>query len=1150
MSDGLQKAGGDGHGPAHGEHRHFLLTDFAIRHRTVTLVIMVMVLLMGATAYVTLPKEAAPEIEIPFLAVNTIYPGVAPEDIESLITREIEEELKNIKDVKEITSTSVEGYSSISVEFNTNVDIDDALSKVREKVDLAKVDLPEEAEEPQIFEFNFAEFPIMQVNVSGQYDLVRLKQVAEDLKDEIEEIPAVLEVQLSGGLEREVKVDVELAKLKYYGLSFQDVIDAISFENITIPGGNIDVGNIKYLVRVPGEFRNTRPIEDIVILTRNGQPIYVRDVATVEFGFEERDSYARLNHNPVVTLSVSKRSGENILGTAAAIHAAIERMRPSFPPTTEVDITANAAEEVQEMVSSLENNIISGLLLVLAVLMFFLGVRNAGFVAVSIPLSMFLSFLVIQTMGLTINFIVLFSLILALGMLVDNAIVVVENIYRHLEQGYPNIQAARLATGEVAMPIIASTLTTLAAFAPLMFWPGIVGEFMGYLPLTLIITLSSSLVVALTIIPTLCALFLRVDGGGKRRPLRRAARWLLIGLAALLLAIVSAMNPITGFLFALTAVGLWGLHHLALKHIASWFMRFVFPFMLAVYERRLDWALRHRAVTLSGSVLILIVSFLAYGLFGRGVVFFPDNVPPSVAYVQVEAPVGTITHVTDEIVKRIEERVDTVPERQDIETVVAITGSRITNDFGQNTGTHLATVTLNFRDYQDRSYDAFDALESLRSNVGEGIAGARISVEKPQDGPPTGAPVNIEVSGDDPEKLQRISDEIIAVLENAPVYSKLDGLKSNLDAARSELRVDVDREKAALYGVNTTDIGSTIRNAINGFEASKFRDGEDEYDIVVRLNPADRADLNTLGDLTVLDEEGRQIPLSSIATWSIGTSYAGINRLDLERVVQVSADVRAGYNANATLLEVQQTLSDYVRTIPPGYKLSYTGESEDQAEASAFLRKAFIIALMLILLVLVSQFNSLLRPLVIMTSVILSTVGVLIGLIIFRMPFGIIMTGIGVISLAGIVVNNAIVLIDYVQLLRVRDGLDRGESLRVAGRTRFRPVILTAVTTVLGLVPLAVGLNFDFLGLYARLDPDLYWGGEQAAWWGPMAVAVIVGLSFATFLTLILVPVMVSVLDGLADFFRRHFTYREIDAKRAEARLAPEGVLETTRHSS
>ncbi len=677
---------------------------------------------------------------------------------------------------------------------------------------------------------------------------------------------------------------------------------------------------------------------------------------------------------------------------------------------------------------------------------------------------MFLSFLVFQAMGMTINFFILFSLILALGMLVDNAIVVVENTYRHVELGHSTLEAARRATAEVAMPVIASTLTTLAAFLPMMFWPGIVGEFMGYLPLTLIVTLSSSLVVSLTIIPVLAAQYLRLDGSPSR-PLRRASLWSLIAAAALFLLAVTMANPITGGLFALTGVVLVGLHHLLLKHIARWFQLHAVPFTLRHYEVRLRWALRHRYITLGIAVLTLALSVVVYRLFGKGVVFFPDDIPPAVANVQVVTPVGTVAENTDGIVQEVERRLDGVEGRGDVKTVVATTGSRISNDFGQNSGTHLATVTVNFKDYQLRQHDAFQVMEGMRQAVGSGLAGARVSVEKPQNGPPTGAPVNIEIAGENPALLQRLSDQLIAALENSPVFAKLDGLKSNLDAARPELVLSVDREKAALYGLTTTDVGSTVRSAINGFEASKFRDGEDEYDIVVRLSEKDRRDLNTLADLSIVDDVGRQIPLSSVATWHVGSSYAGVNRLDLERVVQVSADVRAGYNASATLGEVKTTLEPFVAALPAGTTIRYTGESEEQDEASAFLMRAFLFAIILIFMVLITQFNSLARPFVIMTSVIMSTIGVLLGLVIFRMPFGVIMTGIGVISLAGVVVNNTIVLIDYMQLLRARDGLSRIDSLVQAGKTRFRPVFLTAITTILGLVPLAMGRNFDFLGL-------------------------------------------------------------------------------------
>jgi multidrug efflux pump len=1101
--------------------REFRLTSFAVDHPTLVMVLAGIVLVLGLVSYVTVPKESSPEIVVPNIFVHTIYPGVAPKDIETLISRPIEEELNTIGDVKHVTSVSTEGVSSINVEFEAGVDMEAALAKVREKVDIAKPDLPEAAEDPQIVEINFAEFPIMQVNVSGPYSLVRLREVAEDLQDELEQIPSVLEVQRSGGLEREVKVDVDLAKLKFYDLAFDDVVEAIQRENVTVPGGSIDVGEMKYLVRVPGQFETTAPIAGIVVDTKNGQPVYIRDVATVDFGFKDRDSYARLDGEPVVSLAVKKRSGENIIATADAVRATIARLAPSFPPGTVVKITSDQSQDIQKMVSSLENNIISGLILVVAVLLFFLGVRTAWFVGLAIPTSMLLSFIVLKGIGFSMNMVVLFSLILALGMLVDNAIVVVENIYRFREQGYDRRQAAKYATGEVALPIISSTATTLAAFLPMVFWPGIVGEFMKYLPYTLIITLSSSLFVALVIVPSLCGMFLSLEHS-PRVPLKPAARLILIGAGAVTLLLLLAANWLTAVLLVLTAAGVYTFHHFVAGPLGRWFMHHALPAIIDAYERQLRWALSHRLMVLGGAFGALVLAVVAFGMFSVGVEFFPEDIPPATVYVQVDAPLGTRVEQTDAIVHRIENELRTVPGHEDFESVVATVGSQVSNSFSSGSGTHLATVAVNFVDFEQRHQDGFRTLDEMRRTIGTGIAGADIAVELPNNGPPTGAPVTLEINGANADTLRLLADEAVRLLERAPVFAKLDGLESDMDAGRPELVVDVDREKAGLYGLNTGRVGRTVRAAINGVAASKFRDGKDEYDITVRLARADRENLGALEDLTLVPENGGQVPLSSVAAVRVGRGSGDVRRKDLDRVATVSSDVRSGYNANAVLAEVQQTLEPFAAALPAGYQMRYAGQQEDQAEAQRFLSEAFVIALLLIGFILVWQFDSVTKPLIIMTSVILSTIGVLLGLIVFHMPFGIIMTGVGVISLAGVVVNNAIVLIDYTDLLRARDGLTRREAVVRAGKTRFRPVILTAVTTVLGLVPLGIGLNIDFLGLYSSLHPDIFWGGEQAAWWGQMAVAVIVGLSFATVLTLVVVPCTYSLLDDLDRVLATH----------------------------
>jgi multidrug efflux pump subunit AcrB len=1100
--------------------RYFGPTNLAVANRVSIAVLVAIIAVLGILAYRGVPKESSPEITIPMISVSTVYPGVAPKDMETLVTRVIEEELNKIPEITELTSVSDQGYSNVTAEFASDMDMEEALQKVREKIDLAKPELPVDAEDPIIAEFNFAEFPIMQVNISGAYDLVRLKEVAEDVQDRLEQIPSILEVRLSGGLERVVRVDVDLALLKFYGIAFGDVIDAVRGENVNVPGGVIDVGSQEYLVRVDGEFRDPRVIEDIVIVTRSGRPTYVRDVATVDFGFEDRDSYARLDGAPVVTLDIVKRSGENIIATSDAVKAAIADLSPGFPASTVVKITSDQSSDIREMVSSLENNIISGLILVVSVLLFFLGVRNASFVGISIPLSMLLSFVIMQALGMSMNMVVLFALILALGMLVDNAIVVVENIYRHMEQGYDGSEAARRGTGEVAVPIISSTLTTLGAFFPMLFWPGITGEFMKFLPLTLIITLSSSLFVALVVVPTLCALYMRVDGV-PTTPLRPAARWTLLGGGALVLLALSSRNVLTGALLAVTVVGLVALHRAVLAKVARWFQDRAVPRIIAMYQRQLAWALNHRGMVLGGIAASFVGAVVLFGMLNAGVEFFPESIPPATVYAQIDVPSGTRPEFTDGVTRRVEERLRGIEGIADAESIVATVGSG--SGGGLFASSAEGNVAVNFVNYDVRRFDVFETLRRMQETLRGGAAGADLKVEKPANGPPTGKPVNIEIVGPDVDVLKALADRALAVLEADPVYARLEGLESDMARGRPELVVEVDRETAALYDLSTVEVGSTVRTAIQGTEAAKFRAGNDEYDIVVRLAEQYRGDLESLRDLTVVND-GRQIPLPSVASWRVDEGLGTVRRKDLDRVATVSSDVRAGEQSNAVLADVRAALTDFGASLPAGYSIRYTGQQEDQQEAMRFLSSAFLIALALIALILMSQFNSVLKPLIIMTSVIMSTIGVLLGLILFRMPFGIIMTGVGVISLAGVVVNNAIVLIDYIDLLRTRDGLGRTEALLRAGATRFRPVILTAITTVLGLVPLAVGFNFDFFGLYSSLAPNIYWGGEQAAWWGPMAIAVIAGLSFATVLTLVVVPVLYSVVDDMGLAFQRHFT--------------------------
>lgn len=1101
--------------------KEFWLSSFSINNRISVLVLITLVAVMGVVSYINIPKESFPSINIPNIFVVTVYPGVSPEDMESLITRKLEDELGNISDVKTMTSTSSEGYSNINLEFEPSVDIEDALQKVREKVDLAKPELPEDAEDPVVQEINLSEFPIMNVNLSGKYDEEILKEIAEDLQDKIEAIPSVLGVDLTGALEREVQVDVDLAKMKYYGIAFGEIIQAISAENVTVPGGDISVGTKKFLLRVPGQYDDPALLEDIVIKGEEQSPIYIRDVASVTFGFKERETYSELGTAPVVTLGVKKRTGENILETGERTKEILDEAIPTLPPTTTYTITNDQSVEVISMVSNLENNIISGLILVVGVLLFFLGVRNASFVGVSIPLSMFLSFIVLSAIGITMNMIVLFSLILSLGMLVDNAIVVVENIYRYLEEGYDNFEAAKKGTGEVAVPIIAGTMTTIAAFAPMVFWPGVVGQFMSYLPKTLIITLSSSLFVGLIINPVICALFMKVDGQENRASLTKSGKRILFGAAAFFAVIALLSSFVSWMMLIILGVAFWLSNKYILEPIGRWWQRDGLNSVINKYETSLVWALDHRRSTIGISIAVLISSVFMLMAFNPGTEFFPEDIPPKDVYIQIETPIGSDVEFTKTIVDQVRDRVENLPNYVDVNSVLATSGASITADPGSSGGGNTpnkGTVALNFVDFQEREGDVFEAMEFLRNHMTENIVGAKITVEQPPNGPPTGKPVNLEIYGSNMDQLTTISDRVLAILEEDSVFAKMDGLESNLPEARPEVRIEVDREKAALYELSTNTIGMTIRQAINGVEASKFRDGKDEYDIIVRLSDEYRDDMSTLSDLTIF-QEANQIPLSEVATWEVSDGLGGINHKDSERVITISADVRSGYQANAVLAEVQGVLSDYLEDLPEGYNYGWTGQQQEQDDSFEFLGVAFLIALFLITFILVSQFNSVAKPLIILSSVIMSMAGVFYGLVTFQMAFGL-MAFLGIISLAGIVVNNAIVLIDYVDILRERDGLNLRDALVQGGKVRFRPVILTAITTTLGLVPLAIGFNFDFIVLVGtpiefltNLGSYIYMGGEQAAWWGPMAIAVIVGLTFATALTLILVPVLYSSIE-------------------------------------
>jgi multidrug efflux pump len=1113
------------------------ITDISIDNRTSVFILVLIVIIMGITAYVSLPRESSPDISIPLVIVSTPYFGVSPEDIESLVTQPIEREINTIAEVKSITSSSYEGYSLIRVEFESGYNIDDALQKVRDKVTKAEPKLPPDVEKPDIIEINFSEFPIMTVNIAGPYGLVKLKDIAEDLEDEFENIDGVLDAKISGGMEREVKVDVDLVKLIHYNIRFDDIVNSISNENQTIPGGSIDVNNSSFTVRIPGEFDRPYVIENIIVKLKEGHPVYVKDIATVTYGFKERKTYARLNGDDAVSISISKSVGKNIIQIADRVREIIDKKREELPEELSIYVTADQSVEIREQVRELENNIFTGLVLVVVVLFFFLGVRNALFVAVAIPLSMLMSFFILQAMNVTLNFVVLFALILALGMLVDNAIVIIENIYKFLEEGFELLDAAKKGTAEVAWPVFTSTMTTVAAFFPLLLWPGIVGEFMFFIPLVLIITLLSSLFVALIINPVFASVFMKLERreekpkgifGKIMYPINKATYFFdEVALPKVMRAYEKTLYAALGaprikgqrinkknwmglgavivvLFFILPALG-------EISQVVSLLGLLIFGTLIILLftnnKLRVIW----------GTIMTLLLITNLYFLFDHGLEFFP-KVQPRTILVKLDSPSGTNLDMSNSIAKAIEKRLEEL-DHVDVKDILVVVGSS-TDPFsiGGNTP-NKSTITIQYVDYEERGQSSLVTTEELRRIVMQ-TAGAEVLVEQPQPGPPVGAPVNIEIAGKDYKTLGLMAHKI---REEIKEIAGVVDLNDDYDDGRPELRVTVNREKAALYGMNTGLIGNAVRTAINGATASKFRVDEEEFDITVRLREDQRGNRNVLDNLKIIynNDKGRtlSVPLMSVAEVTNAKGPGAIKRKNLERVITVSANAAEGYNANDVLSRVQERLEDF--QMPAGYSLSFTGQNEEQAKAQAYITKAFGIACLIIFMILVIQFNSLSQPVIIMSAVVISLIGVFIGLIAFQLPFGVVMTGIGVISLAGVVVNNNIVLIDYINLLRKR-GLSRREAVINAGMRRFRPVTLTAITTILGLIPLTFGFGFDVYSL------SFTGAGESADFWRSMGVAVIFGLAFATVLTLVIVPVIYSTLDDLPDagnqiklFFKR-----------------------------
>ena len=1039
-----------------------ILSDAAIKNRTTVFVGMLMIIIAGVMSYQTLPRESSPEVKVPYIIITTTQSGELPADIETKITKEIETKLTGIKGLKEIKSTSSLGMSQIIVEFEAGTDIDKALQRVKDKVDLAKSKLPKNADEPVepvVDEINLAEKPIMLITMSGDISQVRMKTYAEDLEEKLEKISGVLEVEIIGALERVIRVEVDPYKVCAYEIPLLKLTQFVKAEHINTSAGGIEGSVFKTAVRIPGEITNPAEIDRFPISVFNSQPIYLSDVGAVRDGFKDRSTISRTNFKPSITIQVKKRVGANIVDIAKAVKAEVKIFQENAPKGLTYSVIDDRSKDINNMVLDLENNIFTGLVLVIGVLFLFMGLRTSLIVATAIPLSMLMSFAVLSAIGITLNMVVLFALILALGMLVDNAIVIVENVYRYMEMGYDRVQAAKRGTSEVAWPVIASTATTVAAFFPLLFWPGTMGDFMQYIPLTLIVVLVSSLVVAMMISPVICSVF---GKPGKKKPVHKKEHWFVTGYRKLQRLALS--NPLT-------------------------------------------------TLTMCASILVIVV--IIYARKGNGVELFPD-IDPNQATINILAPQGTHINESDRLARIVEERIRPLQYGPDgtlrFTFVSTNVGGGGQNSFegGGSVGTHNTDIQIIFCDYEDRidksgkPWRSADIIKEMRELIKD-IPGAEFKAQKQKEGPPTGSAITVRISGDDLKQLKILNEKTKNIIES---INGVVNMRSDMEAEKPELNFITDREQAAKLGLDTATISQYIKTCLYGSKVGEFRDQNDTYDIRLRAPLDFRSKIENLQNLKVPSKTGKAVPITSTGKFHYKPGLGTIYRVDNKRAVTITADVVEGINAAEVREKVQAAIAEKLN-LPAGYSVTYAGEQEDMDETKAFLSKAFVIALLLIIAILVTQFNTLMVPFIIMITILLSLIGVFMGLLFFNMPFGMVMTGVGVISLAGVVVNNAIVLLDYTRQLQLQ-GKNVIDAAVEAGVTRLRPVMLTAITTILGLIPMVTGISFDFHKMEFAMR------SSTSQWWQSMASAVIFGLGFATLLTLLVVPAMYVMMYRIA----------------------------------
>ncbi len=1123
--------------------KEFKPTSWAIDNRTAVYIIAVLISVFGFLKFNNLPKEQFPDIVVPTISVTTVYVGNSPTDIENLVTQPIEKQLKGISGAKvnKIQSISQADYSLIVVEFDTDVKTEIAKQKVKDAIDKAKTDLPTDlTSQPDVQEFAFSEMPIMYVNVSGDYEGIKLKQYADKMQDRFEELSEINRAEIVGAPEREIQVNVDPLKMTAARVSFMDIENAISRENHDITGGLIEVGNMKRTLKIKGQFKTVEDLKSIVVQSSSqGAAVYLRDIAELKDTIRERDSYARLDGKNVVTLNIVKRAGENLISTSDKIKAVVAEMQASeeLPRDLRVEFTGDQSKQTRTSFNELINTIIIGFVLVLLILMFFMGVTNAFFVALSVPLSVFVAFIflpiadsIIGT-SVTLNFIVLFALLFGLGIIVDDAIVVIENTHRIYNNGkVPIVRSAKEAAGEVFIPVLAGTATTLAPFFPLLFWKGLIGKFMIYLPTVLILTLAASLIVAFFFNPVFAVSFMRPEGKEYEKPKKAVFRskWFYVMIIGGLLAHLGSMPGVGNFLLVMAALMIF--YSYVLRDLIYKFQHRTLPALMNRYERMLRWILQGKRpvktfISLFG---IFIIALLALMFRGNKTTFFPSG-DPNFVFVYLKLPVGSDVKYTDSITRELESRVHKVLEKEKPGAEGSIVESIISNvavsannprDNNRSVQSNLGRIQVSFVEFEKRhGKRTLPYMEQIREAM-KGIPGASIEVGMEDGGPPTDPPVNIEIVGDNFENIASVARQLYNFLDTNRIYG-IENLQPDVDLNNPEITINVDRERAMFEGLSTGQIGSELRTAVFGKEVSKIKDGEDEYKIQLRYNDLQRQNITDLMNMriTFMDMNTMQvksIPLSAVASVEYTSTTGGVKRKNVRRTIQLQSNVLdptmvAGVNA-----ELQTKIDEFkseVR-IPSDVTIRLSGQSEQEKETQAFLGTAFLIAIGMIFLILVLQFNSMSKPFIVITEIFFSVIGVLLGYAITGMTIATIMFLVGIVGLAGIVIKNGILIIEFTDELRGR-GLRTREAAIQAGKIRIIPVLLTAVATILGLLPLAVGFNIDFAGLFREFNPNIFFGGDSVVFWGPLSWTIIFGLLFSFFLTLMMVPSMYLIAERL-----------------------------------